>query len=115
MTYRPGPAARREPTRLKEALEKYLKSAGISRRVQQASVLEEWAVLVGPQIAKVTEPETVSADGVLRVRVASAPWASELNLMTPVILARINAGRTGRIKTIRWMPGGLRRRDGTTP
>jgi predicted nucleic acid-binding Zn ribbon protein len=97
------------PTVLKDALDKYLKSAGLSRRVQQASVLDDWARLV------VTEPDSVTADGVLRVRVASAPWASELGLMTPTILARINTGRTGRIKSIRWMPGGFRRRDGVTP
>lgn len=115
MTYRPAQGTPREPTSLKDALQKYLKSAGLSRRVQQASVLEEWPELVGPQIARVTEPETVTADGILRVRVASAPWASELHLMTPTILARINTGRAGRIKTIRWMPGGLRRRDSTTP
>jgi predicted nucleic acid-binding Zn ribbon protein len=108
-------AAPTGPTALKEALDKYLKSAGLSRRVQQASVLDEWALLVGPQIARVTEPDSVTADGVLRVRVASAPWASELGLMTPTILARINAGKTGRIKSTRWMPGGFRRRDGVTP
>ena len=108
-------AAPTGPTVLKEALDKYLKSAGLSRRVQQASVLDDWALLVGPQIARVTEPDSVTADGVLRVRVASAPWASELGLMTPTILARINAGKTGRIKSIRWMPGGFRRRDGVTP
>jgi predicted nucleic acid-binding Zn ribbon protein len=102
----PTPSA---PTSLRSALEAYLKSAGLSRRLQQASVLEEWSELVGPQIAKVTRPDAVTADGVLRVRVATAPWASELSLMTPTILARINAGRSGRIKTIRWMPGGLGR------
>ncbi len=59
--------------------------------------------LVGPQIAAVTQPESVSADGVLRVRVATAPWATELSLMTPRILARVNADREGRIKWIRWI------------
>ena len=31
----------------------------------------------------------------LRVRVATAAWANELSLMTPRILARLNAGRHG--------------------
>jgi predicted nucleic acid-binding Zn ribbon protein len=91
------------PTPLAEALKRYLKQAGLVRRIGQASVLEEWPVLVGPQIARVTRPESVTADGVLRVRVASAAWATELQLMTPQILARVNAGRTGRITGIRWM------------
>ncbi|HEV2291929.1 MAG TPA: DUF721 domain-containing protein [Gemmatimonadales bacterium] len=96
------------PTLLAEALDQWLKGSGIKTRVEQAGVVEEWAALVGPQIAKVTAPESVTADGVLRVRVASAPWASELSLMTPRIIGRLNAGRRTRLITsIRWIPGAL--------
>jgi predicted nucleic acid-binding Zn ribbon protein len=94
------------PTPLAEALKSYLKRAGLSKRVAQASVVAEWPALVGPQIARVTQAEEVTPDGVLRVRVATAAWASELSLMTPQILARVNTGRTGRITAIRWMAGG---------
>ena len=97
------------PVPLSEALAAYLKTSGISKRLQQAGVIEEWAELVGPQIAAVTAPQSVTADGVLRVHVASAPWATELGLMTPTILGRLNAGRSGRIKEIRWIPGPLGR------
>jgi predicted nucleic acid-binding Zn ribbon protein len=92
-------------TPLAEALQSYLKQAGLVRRIGQARVLEDWAELVGPQIAKVTQPESVGADGQLRVRVATAAWASELQLMTPQILARVNTGRSGRISAIRWLAG----------
>lgn len=93
------------PTPLAEALTSYFKQAGLTKRVQQAGIIESWAELVGPQIAAVTRPESVTPDGILRVRVATAPWANELSLMAPRILARLNAGRTGRVKEIRWMPG----------
>jgi predicted nucleic acid-binding Zn ribbon protein len=95
------------PTPLSEALASYFKQAGLTKRVQRAGIIEEWAVLVGPQIAAVTAPESVTPDGVLRVRVATAPWANELSLMAPKILARLNAGRSGRVKEIRWVPGPL--------
>lgn len=98
---------KKEPTPLADALASYLKQSGFSRRLQQAGVVEAWAELVGPQIAAVTAPESVTPDGVLRVRVATAAWATELGLMTPRILARLNAGRTGRVKSIRWIPGPL--------
>jgi predicted nucleic acid-binding Zn ribbon protein len=94
-----------KPTRLGEALQAYLRKAGLVRRIGQARVLEDWAELVGPQIAKVTQPESVGADGQLRVRVATAAWASELQLMTPQILAKVNKDRPGRINSIRWMAG----------
>jgi predicted nucleic acid-binding Zn ribbon protein len=100
---------KRRPTTLADALASYLRKSGFAKRMQQAGIIEEWATLVGPQIAAVTAPESVTPDGVLRVRVATAPWANELSLMTPKILARLNAGRTGRVKEIRWVPGLLDR------
>src|SRR5512143_4278855 len=96
-----------KPTRLGEALQAYLRKAGLVRRIGQVRVLDDWAELVGPQIAKVTQPESVGADGQLRVRVATAAWAAELQLMTPQILARLNTGRSGRITAVRWMAGGI--------
>ena len=106
--YDPPP---RHLTPLAEVLSRYLKRAGLSRRIGQAGVVESWPELVGPQIAKVTAAESVTADGVLWVRVATAAWASELSLMTPQILARVNTGRSGRIRQIRWLPRGLPRPD----
>jgi len=96
------------PVPLSDALASYLKQAGITKRVQQAGIIEEWAELVGPQIAAVTAPESITPDGMLRVRVSTAPWANELSLMAPRILARLNAGRSGRVREIRWIPGALK-------
>jgi predicted nucleic acid-binding Zn ribbon protein len=93
-----------DPAPLSEALTSYFKQAGLTKRVQQAGIIEEWGQLVGPQIAAVTSPDSVTPDGILRVRVASAAWANELSLMSPRILARLNAGRSGRVKEIRWTP-----------
>jgi Protein of unknown function (DUF721). len=59
------------PTTLSDALASFLRQKGLTRRVEQAGIVEDWAALVGPQIAAVTEPEAVSPDGVLRVRVAT--------------------------------------------
>ncbi len=95
---------RKPPAPLADALASYLRQSGFAKRLQQAEVIEAWPELVGPQIAAVTAPESVTPDGVLRVRVATAAWATELGLMTPRILARINAGRRGRVKEIRWVP-----------
>ena len=97
------------PTPLADALVSYFKQSGLTKRVQQAGIIEEWAELVGPQIALVTAPDSITPDGVLRVRVATASWANELSLMSPKILARLNAGRSGRVKEIRWMPGPIER------
>ncbi|HXM38820.1 MAG TPA: DUF721 domain-containing protein [Gemmatimonadales bacterium] len=101
MTDRPK---RNRPIAVGEALDGYLKRAGLARRVGQAQVIPDWPDLVGPQIAAVATPESVTPDGVLFVRVTTSAWMNELQLMTPDIMARINAGRgPGRITTIRWL------------
>ena len=92
------------PVAVGEALQGYLTRAGLADRVARAQVIPNWAVLVGPQIAAVTAPESVSQDGTLFVRVATSPWMNELQLMTPEIIGRLNAGRrAGRITSIRWL------------
>jgi predicted nucleic acid-binding Zn ribbon protein len=98
------PKQKRAPVRVREALEGYLAKSGLGRRLAQARVIPDWPRLVGPQIAAVTSPESVSPDGTLFVRVATSAWMNELHLMAPEVMARINAGRgPGRIKTIRWL------------
>ncbi|MGH7569367.1 MAG: DciA family protein [Gemmatimonadales bacterium] len=92
------------PQSVGEALQSYLAKSGLARRLGQAQVVPDWPRLVGAQIAAVTQPESVAPDGTLFVRVATSAWMTELQLMTPEIMARINAGRgTGRISTIRWL------------
>ncbi len=89
-----------------EAIAAYLASAGIGGRVAQADLVLRWPEIVGPQIARAARAESVSADGTLYVRVASSAWRQELSLMTPEIMARLNAGRrTGRIEKIFWLVG----------
>lgn len=86
-------AARRKhaPERLSDALSAFLKDAGLDARVVQAAVVPEWAALVGREIAEVTEPLFVTADGTLFVGVKTNPWMTELQLMEPQILVALNA------------------------
>lgn len=92
-------------TPLRQALSDWLEKRGLARRLAQAQIVAAWPSLVGPQIAAVTRAESVTADGILWVRVATSAWATELSLMAPRILARLNAGRAGQIREIRWLTG----------
>ena len=95
-----------KPTRLGDAIAGYLKTAGLSERIGQAAVVDAWPALVGERIAHAAAPESVTPDGTLFVRVQSSAWRQELSLMTPEVLALVNANRTtGRIKRIRWLVG----------
>jgi predicted nucleic acid-binding Zn ribbon protein len=91
------------PLPLSEALQKYLSDSGLGERVDEAGVLPEWGVRVGPAIAAVTTPMRVSR-GTLIVGVRSSAWLTELKMMGGEILRRINDGRQkGRIEKIRFV------------
>ena len=91
------------PTPIRDVLASFLRSRGLDRRVERARVLVEWASLVGPQIASVTVPRTVTEDGTLFVGVKTHGWMSELAMMERTLLVKVNAveGRDP-IKRIRW-------------
>lgn len=91
------------PTAVHEALQQYLARAGLGERIEEASVVPEWAERVGPAIATVTAPLRVSS-GTLFVAVRSSAWLMELKLMEPEILKKLNSGRNrGKIKRIRFV------------
>ena len=92
---------RGETTPLGDALRRYVDRAGLGDRLAQASVVTEWAAIVGPKIADVTVPTSVAADGTLFVRVRSAAWAQELQLMSASILAELRK-RGKRVRRIVW-------------
>lgn len=97
-------APRERPTRVAEALARYLKRSGLEERLEQATAVEDWAERVGDRIASATEPLHVS-NGVLFVAVRSSAWLMELRMLEAEIRRRLNEGRgTGRVDRIRFVP-----------
>ncbi len=94
---------RGKPTAIGDVLKAFLREKGLTSRVDRARVLIDWASLVGPQIAAATEPRLVTEDGTLFVGVKTHGWMTELSMLEPSLLAKINAleGRPG-IRKIRW-------------
>ena len=96
--------AKKRPSSVGDVLAGVLKQSGIAERVEQAGIIPEWPGLVGAQIAAVTEPMSVAADGTLFVAVTTNAWMNELSLMEPELLRALNAtpGRAP-VKKIRWL------------
>jgi predicted nucleic acid-binding Zn ribbon protein len=94
---------KRKPRSISDVVTDVLKQSGVADRISQAKVIPEWPQLVGPQISRVTEPLSVTRQGTLFVAVTTNAWMTELSLMEPDLLRRLNE-RTGRlqIKRIRW-------------
>ncbi len=91
------------PARIANVVADFLAASGLAGRVEQAGVIPEWAELVGAQIAAVTDPRSVSANGTLFVAVTTNAWMTELSLLEPELLRSLNAkGERPPIKRIRW-------------
>lgn len=78
------------PDRLCEALERVLQRIDPEHRLRVYRLWTFWAEEVGPAIAARAEPAGYRS-GVLSVRVSSAPWMQELQLMKETIRERLNA------------------------
>ena len=94
---------KRRPRQLGDVVKDVLSQSGIADRIAQATVIPEWRALVGAQIAGATEPLSVTPQGTLFVAVKNNAWMTELSLLEPELLRRLNE-RTGRlqIRKIRW-------------
>lgn len=95
---------RNKPEPVANVVANFLAQRGLSDRVDQAGIIPEWTQLVGEQIAAVTDPRSVSANGTLFVGVTTNAWMNELSLLEPELLRSLNT-RAGRIpiKRIRWL------------
>ena len=99
--YRSGAAGStpRGPEKVGDVLERVLRRRGLARQMEYQKLLEDWPRLVGVGLARVTRARSVR-DGVMVVEVPSSAWAMELNLRRRQIMARLNAGRSVRIKRV---------------
>ena len=95
---------KKKPASVGDVLAGLLRESGLAERVEQAGLIPEWPSLVGAQIAAVTEPTSIAADGTMFVRVTTNAWMNELSLMEPELLRALN-GKEGRapVKRIRWL------------
>jgi predicted nucleic acid-binding Zn ribbon protein len=95
---------KKKPEALGDLVANFLGGRGLADRVEQASVIPDWPKLVGPQIAKVTLPQSISANGTLFVHVTTNAWMNELSLLEPELLRSLNAdAKRTPVRRIRWL------------
>jgi predicted nucleic acid-binding Zn ribbon protein len=94
---------KKRPQPIADVMKSVLSDNKLGDRIRQAGVFPDWESLVGPQIAKVTEPISVTPQGTLFVAVQTNAWMTELSLLEPELLKKLNV-KTGKlsIRKIRW-------------
>jgi predicted nucleic acid-binding Zn ribbon protein len=93
----PGPAEpvrgrprREDPQPLASAIGGLLDTRGWQQRAAMGSVFGRWAEIVGTDLAAHTRPDSF-ADGELAVTADSTAWATQVRLLAPVLVKRLNA------------------------
>jgi len=80
---------RDDPQLLTSALGGLLEQNGWQERVAMGSVFGRWAELVGADLAAHTKPDSF-ADGELAVIADSTAWATQVRLLAPMLVRRLN-------------------------
>ncbi len=113
----------RDPQLLDQAMGRLIANHGWELDLKVQGVFGRWAELVGSEIADHCTPESF-ADARLVVRTDSTAWATQLKLLTPTVVRRLNAelgdGTVAFIEVLgphlpHWRKGRLSSRDGRGP
>ncbi|WP_205472982.1 DUF721 domain-containing protein [Nocardioides sp. SYSU D00038] len=113
----------RDPQLLESTLDRIVQERGWSTELRVHGVFGRWAELVGAEVADHTTPESFT-DGTLVVRTASTAWATQLRLLAPTVVRRLNEelghGTVTLIEVVgphlpSWKKGPRSARDGRGP
>lgn len=85
----PGADKARDPQRVGDTLAVWLKKTSTGREVTKATLFTRWSELVGADIAQHAQPVSL-VDGELVVQAESTAWATQLRLLSPGIVKRLN-------------------------
>ncbi len=105
-----GDRRRRHPLRAGQLLPRAVPAAWRRFGFAEASLVAEWAAVAGERVAAICQPERLSRDGVLSLRVAPA-FALELQHLEPQLLERIATFFGHRaVRRLKLRQGDIRRR-----
>jgi predicted nucleic acid-binding Zn ribbon protein len=79
----------RDPQQLDSTIGRLIDERGWRTDVRVHGVFSRWTALVGPQVAEHCRPEAF-ADGKLLVRTDSTAWATQMRLLAPTVVRRLN-------------------------
>jgi predicted nucleic acid-binding Zn ribbon protein len=80
----------RDPVLIGDALSRIATERGWQEELSVGGVVGRWPEVVGADVSEHCTPETFE-DGLLVVRADSTTWAANLRLLTPQLLARLEA------------------------
>ncbi|MEZ5096149.1 MAG: DciA family protein [Nocardioides sp.] len=113
----------RDPQPLDTTVERVVADRGWELELRVHGVFARWPDLVGPEVGSHSRPESF-VDGTLVVRTDSTAWATQLRLLAPTVVRRLNEELgDGTVKVLEvvgprvpsWTKGRRSTRDGRGP
>lgn len=74
---------------LGSAIEELVHRLGIGKKVREYEAVLQWETIVGEKIASISTATRIQ-QGILMVKVKTAPWRNELTLLKPDIIRKMN-------------------------
>jgi predicted nucleic acid-binding Zn ribbon protein len=105
------------PKKIRDILDPFARRVGMDAGIATGRVWSQWKSIVGPDVAEHAEPTSLRR-GVLRIRVDSPVWATELTYLSEEIRRRVNEtlGRDHVAAVKVWTaPGPLQRAGSARP
>ncbi|HEY7812710.1 MAG TPA: DciA family protein [Nakamurella sp.] len=84
-----GPDAARDPQPLGLTMRSWVKAAGTGADLTKATLFGRWEKIVGADVANRCSPTSL-VDGELVVQAESTAWATQIRLLAPQLLTKIN-------------------------
>jgi predicted nucleic acid-binding Zn ribbon protein len=86
---RPSRAKNEDPSSIADLLGQVVRDQGWAEQLDDQRIFTEWAVIVGPEVAQHAQIEGFEQT-IAHVRASSTAWATQLKMLAPRIVAKLN-------------------------
>lgn len=86
---RPSRAKNEDPSSISDLLGQVVRNQGWADKLDDQRIFTEWATIVGAEVAQHAQIEGFE-DAIVHVRASSTAWATQLKLLAPRIVAKLN-------------------------
>ncbi|KAA1380352.1 DUF721 domain-containing protein [Aeromicrobium fastidiosum] len=86
---KPSRAKNEDPSTISDLLGQVVRNQGWTEKLDDQRIFTEWATIVGPEVAQHAQIDGFD-DTVVHVRATSTAWATQLKLLAPRIVAKLN-------------------------
>ncbi|WP_235833801.1 DUF721 domain-containing protein [Aeromicrobium chenweiae] len=87
---KPSRGKNEDPSTIADLLGQVVQNQGWAEKLDDQRIFTDWARIVGPEVAQHAQIEGYE-DEIAHVRASSTAWATQLKLLAPRIVAKLNA------------------------